>query len=132
MMSLHHKVVLYLCIFLGIYSIRLVNGSTVDGSVNVPTDFSKNKSKKTNDASLAPTSPSPSSPTTADHQTDFIAECELPTKLGSFRMRSYVYTSKHQRLEPVVLIAGDVSGKANVLTRIHDQCFTSEVRCAVR
>ena len=67
-----------------------------------------------------------------DHQTLFVAECELPTKLGRFRMRSYRYTSDTQYLEPVVLINGNVAGKKDVLVRVHDQCFTSEVLGSLR
>lgn len=70
--------------------------------------------------------------TSAKHLTKFIAECALPTKIGSFRMRSYVYTSDIQNLEPVVLIHGDIAGKQDVLVRIHDQCFTSEVLGSLR
>ena len=70
--------------------------------------------------------------TQEEHVTKFIAECELPTKLGSFRMRSYVHTSKTQKLEPIVLIHGDISGKKDVLVRVHDQCFTSEVLGSLR
>ena len=67
-----------------------------------------------------------------EHQTLFVAECELPTKLGRFRMRSYRYTSDTQYLEPVVLINGNVAGKKDVLVRVHDQCFTSEVLGSLR
>lgn len=66
------------------------------------------------------------------HQTLFVAECELPTKLGGFRMRSYIHSSETQYLEPVVLINGNIAGKKDVLVRIHDQCFTSEVLGSLR
>jgi GTP cyclohydrolase II len=39
-------------------------------------------------------------------------------------------------MEPIVVIHGDVSGAENVIVRVHDQCFTSEVfgsrRCDCR
>ena len=72
----------------------------------------------------------------SDHQTNFIAECNLPSKFGQFRLRSYSYSSATRSLDPIVLISGDVRGKENVLVRVHDQCFTSEVfgskRCDCR
>ena len=70
--------------------------------------------------------------TSSSKKTEFVAECELPTKMGSFRMRSYIYTGMSQRLEPIVLIHGDVKGKRDVLVRVHDQCFTSEVLGSLR
>lgn len=70
------------------------------------------------------------------HWTQYVAECNMPTDLGVFKMRSYVYSSRSQQLEPIVMVAGDVRNKENVLVRVHDQCFTSEVfgskRCDCR
>lgn len=67
--------------------------------------------------------------------TKFIAECDMPTVFGKFRMRSYTYKSQIQRLEPIVLISGDISSD-NVIVRVHDQCFTGEIfgsnRCDCR
>ena len=47
-------------------------------------------------------------------------------------MRSYTHASETQCLEPVVLISGNIADKENVLVRIHDQCFTSEVLGSLR
>jgi 3,4-dihydroxy 2-butanone 4-phosphate synthase len=66
------------------------------------------------------------------HQTSFVAECDMPTALGIFRMRSYVYSSEAQNLEPIVMICGDTKNRENVLVRVHDQCFTSEVFGSLR
>lgn len=72
------------------------------------------------------------------HETNFVAECTMPTSLGKFRMRSYTYSSPTNKkgLEPIVVIHGDVKGRENVIVRVHDQCFTSEVfgsrRCDCR
>lgn len=66
------------------------------------------------------------------HHTKYIAECKMPTETGNFVMRSYNYTSPKVRLEPVVVIHGNVRGKSNVLVRVHDQCFTSEVFGSMR
>lgn len=62
-----------------------------------------------------------------NHVTKFIAECNMPTDLGNYRMRSYRYSSPQQNLEPIVMMCGDLNGKEDVLVRVHDQCFTSEV-----
>lgn len=64
--------------------------------------------------------------------TRFVAECEMPTELGTYRMRSYVYSSPTQSLEPIAMVYGDIRGKENVLVRVHDQCFTSEVFGSLR
>jgi len=66
------------------------------------------------------------------HQTQYVAECNMPTTQGYFRMRSYEYISSTQRLEPIVMISGDLKNKENVLVRVHDQCFTSEVFGSMR
>jgi len=66
------------------------------------------------------------------HETNFVAECDMPTALGHFRMRSYAYSSKAQNLEPIVMICGDVKDRENVIVRVHDQCFTSEVFGSLR
>lgn len=62
---------------------------------------------------------------------EFVAECALPTRWGEFRLRSY----RDGDEEPTVVVMGDVSG-GDVLLRVHDQCFTSEVlgsqRCDCR
>lgn len=66
------------------------------------------------------------------HKTKFVAECRMPTILGEYRMRSYSYSSHAQKLEPIVMICGDTNGCENVLVRVHDQCFTSEVFGSLR
>eukprot|EP00960_Hanusia_phi_P069208 767028-Hanusia_phi.AAC.4 len=72
-------------------------------------------------------------------KTEFIAECQMPTDRGMFRLRSYRYrgakvvTRNGERvlewteMEPVVMVSGDLRGKEGVVVRVHDQCFTSEV-----
>lgn len=61
-----------------------------------------------------------------DH-TSFVSECKLPTDKGQFRLRAYRYAGTDKFHEPVVMVAGDVRGRANVPVRVHDQCQTSEV-----
>jgi hypothetical protein len=70
------------------------------------------------------------------HETHYVAECDLPSTFGDFRMRAYSYESDVQHLEPAVMVRGDIGNGENVLVRVHDQCFTSEVfgsrRCDCR
>jgi GTP cyclohydrolase II len=48
-------------------------------------------------------------------------------------MRSYVYRSPSgKQLEPIAIVYGDIAGKSDVLVRVHDQCFTSEVMGSLR
>lgn len=56
----------------------------------------------------------------------------MPSKFGTFRLRSYSYRSPSKSLDPIVIFSGDVRGKENVLVRVHDQCFTSEVFGSLR
>jgi hypothetical protein len=67
----------------------------------------------------------------------FIAETDLPTDLGMFRLRAY-RTPRPQNqyvgTEPCIIYSADKppfgsDGKLldNVPVRVHDQCFTSEV-----
>jgi len=53
------------------------------------------------------------------------ATAELPTKYGDFRIVSY--TSPIEDEEHVALVCGDVTGKENVLVRVHSECLTGDV-----
>ena len=70
--------------------------------------------------------------------TEFVAEADLPTDLGFFRMRGYSLQPSHPVLEPCVIYAagkapfGDGPAAENVPVRIHDQCLTSEVFGSLR
>ena len=67
----------------------------------------------------------------------YIAETNLPTDLGLFRLRAYRIprtNNQHVGTEPCVIYAADKppfgkDGKLakDVPVRVHDQCFTSEV-----
>jgi len=58
----------------------------------------------------------------------FIAETNLPTLTGKFRVRAYKSTPNETGvMEPIAIIMGEVNGLENVPVRVHDQCFTSEV-----
>jgi len=54
-----------------------------------------------------------------------VAEAELPTDYGIFRIVSY--TSPIEDEEHVALVRGDVAGKENVLVRVHSECLTGDV-----
>ncbi len=64
-----------------------------------------------------------------DRTLAFVAESTLPTVYGTFRVRAY---RDADGTEPVVLLAGEVEGRAGVLVRVHDECLTSEVFGSLR
>jgi GTP cyclohydrolase II len=60
------------------------------------------------------------------------AEAEIPTAYGPFRLYVYRDASEITSESPAVeehmaIVRGDVSGAANVLCRVHSECWTSEV-----
>jgi GTP cyclohydrolase II len=60
------------------------------------------------------------------------AEAEIPTAYGPFRLYVYRDASELSSESPAVeehmaIVRGDVSGAANVLCRVHSECWTSEV-----
>lgn len=61
--------------------------------------------------------------------TKFVAETLLPTGQGKFRLRGYRHTIDGGRTftEPSAIISGSVEGLEEVVVRVHDACFTSEV-----
>ncbi|MDM7992619.1 MAG: bifunctional 3,4-dihydroxy-2-butanone-4-phosphate synthase/GTP cyclohydrolase II [Candidatus Fermentibacter sp.] len=54
-----------------------------------------------------------------------VAESDLPTEWGSFRLS--IYESLVDRELHVALVKGDVAGRGNVLVRVHSQCLTGDV-----
>jgi len=54
-----------------------------------------------------------------------VAEAELPTYVGAFRIVSY--TSPVEDEEHVALVKGDIAGQADVLVRVHSECLTGDV-----
>jgi 3,4-dihydroxy 2-butanone 4-phosphate synthase/GTP cyclohydrolase II len=54
-----------------------------------------------------------------------VAEAELPTRFGMFRIVSY--TSPIEDEEHVALVKGNVSGEKDVLVRVHSECLTGDV-----
>lgn len=69
--------------------------------------------------------PSDSLPTTPGSPVTFVAETQLPTDKGVFRVRAY--RDHVDSTELVAMMVGDVAGKSDVPVRVHDECFTSEV-----
>ncbi len=59
-----------------------------------------------------------------------IAEVDLPTRLGDFRV--VAYESVLDKREHLALIKGDIDKKANVLVRMHSECMTGDVFGSVR
>lgn len=53
------------------------------------------------------------------------SEAEIPTDYGA--MRVVVYREPGSELEHCAIIHGDVRGHANVVCRVHSECFTGEV-----
>lgn len=59
-----------------------------------------------------------------------VAEAQLPTDFGPFRMigyRSLIDDSEH-----VALVAGDISSGEDVLVRVHAECLLGDVVCSTR
>jgi 3,4-dihydroxy 2-butanone 4-phosphate synthase / GTP cyclohydrolase II len=59
-----------------------------------------------------------------------ITEASLPTRFGDFRV--VAYQSVLDGREHVALIKGDLTGKANVLVRMHSECMTGDVFGSLR
>src|SRR5690606_31532397 len=59
-----------------------------------------------------------------------IAEAVLPTRYGDFQVISYENQVDHR--EHIALVKGDVSGKRNVLVRMHSECLTGDVFHSLR
>jgi len=58
----------------------------------------------------------------------FVAETNLPTKKGTYRVCAYKDISKPgEEADITVLVHGEVERRGDVTCRVHDQCFTSEV-----
>lgn len=59
-----------------------------------------------------------------------LAETSLPTARGDFRLILYGTTINDEN--HVALVKGEISGKANVLVRVHSSCFTGDVLGSLR
>lgn len=54
-----------------------------------------------------------------------VATANLPTKYGHFKI--WAFENNRDGKEHVAIVAGDVQGKVDVLTRIHSECVTGDV-----
>ena len=59
-----------------------------------------------------------------------IAEADLPTKWGRFRI--VAYGVKFESQQPLVLVMGDVASAAAPLVRLHSSCFTGDLLDSLR
>ncbi len=67
-------------------------------------------------------------------KTESLVECvesvPLPTKYGDFTIHCFV--SKHNGLEHLALVHGEIAGKEDVLCRVHSECMTGDVFHSLR
>ncbi len=54
-----------------------------------------------------------------------VAEAALPTRFGDFRV--FAYEGILDKREHLALVKGDITGKGNVLVRMHSECMTGDV-----
>jgi len=59
-----------------------------------------------------------------------IAEADLPTRWGPFRV--IAYGVKFESQQPIVLVAGDVANARDPLVRLHSSCFTGDLLDSMR
>lgn len=59
-----------------------------------------------------------------------IAEANLPTRYGDFKV--IAYSVKYETQEPVVLVKGDPTAEESALVRLHSSCFTGDLLESLR
>ena len=59
-----------------------------------------------------------------------VAEADLPSKYGHFRI--IAYENNLDNLCHIALVKGDISGKENVLVRVHSECLTGDAFGSMR
>lgn len=59
-----------------------------------------------------------------------VAEADLPSKYGHFRI--IAYENDLDNLCHIALVKGDISGKENVLVRVHSECLTGDAFGSLR
>jgi GTP cyclohydrolase II len=64
------------------------------------------------------------------HAMRMIAQAELPTRFGRFRI--YGFQGNGPREEAVALVRGKWNGKSAPLVRVHSQCLTGDVLASLR
>jgi 3,4-dihydroxy 2-butanone 4-phosphate synthase/GTP cyclohydrolase II len=59
-----------------------------------------------------------------------VVTARLPTKYGDFAV--HLYEDSLNREQHMAIVAGDVSGKKDVLVRVHSSCFTGDTLASLR
>ncbi|MEX0670056.1 MAG: GTP cyclohydrolase II [Pirellulales bacterium] len=67
---------------------------------------------------------------TREQLVERIAEADLPTKWGRFRI--IAYGVKFESQQPLVLVMGDLAASAAPLVRLHSSCFTGDLLDSLR
>ena len=67
---------------------------------------------------------------TSEKLVERIAEADLPTKWGRFRI--IAYGVKYEPQQPLVLVLGDLTAVAAPLVRLHSSCFTGDLLDSLR
>ena len=60
-----------------------------------------------------------------ERHTHHVSQAKMPTKFGEFTIHTFINDIDNQ--EHVALVKGDISGKGQVLTRLHSECLTGDV-----
>lgn len=59
-----------------------------------------------------------------------LSSAQLPTRFGSFRL--HAFDGLCDSREHVAIVKGEISGQANVLTRVHSECLTGDALGSLR
>jgi GTP cyclohydrolase II len=65
-----------------------------------------------------------------DYQIQRMECARIPTRYGEFQL--CLYANNQDDKEHLALVMGEVTGKANVLVRIHSECFTGDLLGSLR
>ena len=60
-----------------------------------------------------------------------IAVANLPSRFGKFKIIGFI-NNKDRRDDHAAIVKGDISGKENVLCRIHSECLTGDALGSLR
>ena len=61
---------------------------------------------------------------------EHVATANLPTKFGQFKI--WAFKNNRDNKDHVAIVAGDPTGKENVLTRVHSECVTGDVFASLK
>jgi 3,4-dihydroxy 2-butanone 4-phosphate synthase/GTP cyclohydrolase II len=57
-------------------------------------------------------------------------QSRIPTRIGEFHL--YLYTNNRDDKEHLALVMGQVSGKRDIIVRVHSECYTGDVLGSLR